>query len=135
MFACKDLLFTSPDLTLLGLIGVLFLIYPFEFAFIYHLTKKSRVRVITAQQVVQLVMVFSAAWLLGVDRVHDVVIFILAAKAISLAGGLFTTMWRLFSIWIVLTQIYWLPDSDSRDDGCQVLRLCGFCASCFLEFT
>ena len=89
MFACKDLLFTSPDLTLLGLIGVLFLIYPFEFAFIYHLTKKSRVRVITAQQVVQLVMVFSAAWLLGVDRVHDVVIFILAAKAISLAGGLF----------------------------------------------
>ena len=68
---------------------MLFLIYPFEFAFIYHLTKKSRVRVITAQQVVQLVMVFSAAWLLGVDRVHDVVIFILAAKAISLAGGLF----------------------------------------------
>ena len=87
VFLFQDYFFYNPDYHLLVALGALFLLYPFEFGLIYHLTKKKAIRIVTLQQLVQLVIVVILSSVLGFNSPLQLVFFILIAKTVSLFAG------------------------------------------------
>ena len=87
IFFFRDFLFPAPDSELLLAMGTLFVLYPFEFGLIYHLTKKKAIPFVTIQQLIQLVIVVTLAVVLSFDSPLQLILYILLAKASSLLAG------------------------------------------------
>ena len=87
IFFFRDYFFPTPDSELLLAMGTMFVLYPFEFGLIYHLTKKKAISVVTIQQLIQLVIVVTLSVVLSFGSPLQLIFFILIAKAISLFAG------------------------------------------------